>query len=201
VPANPTNLTATVLAGPQVRLNWLDNATNANSETGFSIERCTGAGCSNFAQIAIAPPKNNTGGTSYIDATVTPGNTYFYRVFAVNAIGQSLAPTNQTSAVIPAIPAAPTNFRVSVVKAGGNNYTATLTWGAVTNPTNFTVQRATNLAFTTGLTTATPGGAARTLTQTVKNNTTYYYRIRANSNISGSSEWTNALPFPIRTGP
>jgi len=165
VPANPSTLTATVLAGPQVRLNWVDNATN---ETGFSVERCTQSAtvtcllAADYAQIAIAPPKNNTGATSYIDATVTPGNTYFYRVFAVNAIGPSAAPTNQTSAAIPAIPAAPTNFRVSVVKAGGNNYTATLNWvhPGGTSLTNFTVQRATNLAFTTGLTTTTPPGGS-----------------------------------------
>ena len=42
VPANPTLLTATVQAGPQVSLTWRDNATN---ETGFVVERCTGAGC------------------------------------------------------------------------------------------------------------------------------------------------------------
>jgi len=87
------------------------------------------------------------------------------------------------------------------VSAGGNNYRATLTWQAVTNPTNFTIERATNATFTRNRATFTPGGAARSLTQNVNRNTTYYYRIRANSNISGSSAWTNALPFPIRTGP
>jgi len=35
----------------------------------------------------------------------------------------------------------------------------------------------------------------------VSRNTVYYYRIRANNNISGSSAWVHALPFPIRTGP
>ena len=40
LPANPTLLTTTVLSGPSVRLTWRDNATN---ETGFEIERCTGA--------------------------------------------------------------------------------------------------------------------------------------------------------------
>jgi hypothetical protein len=82
-----------------------------------------------------------------------------------------------------------------------SNYTATLTWATVTNPTNFTIERATNSTFTTGRATFTPGAAVRSLTQTVNRNTTYYYRIRANNNISGSSAWKNALPFPIRTGP
>jgi hypothetical protein len=81
----------------------------------------------------------------------------------------------------------------------GTNDTATLTWTAAANPTNFTIQRANNLGFTTGLTTFTPAGTARSLTQTVNRNTVYYYRIRANNNIGNSSAWKNALPFPIRT--
>jgi hypothetical protein len=78
----------------------------------------------------------------------------------------------------------------------------TLNWDhpGGTNLTNFTIQRAENLGFTTNLTTFTPAASARSLTQTVRDNTTYYYRIRANNNISGSSAWTNALTFPIRTG-
>jgi hypothetical protein len=202
LPANPTLLSTTVQAGPQVRLQWRDNATN---ETGFAVERCTGAGCTTYAQIAAPGPRNNTGNVTYLDTTVTAGNTYLYRVFAVNAIGPSALPTNATSAVVPPIPAVPTSFTVSVVKTNPNNpnsnYTATLTWATVTNPTNFTIQRARNATFTTGLASFTPSGAARSLTQTVNNNTTYYYRIRANNNISGSSAWKNALPFPIRTGP
>jgi len=104
--------------------------------------------------------------------------------------------------VVPAIPPAPTNFTVAVAKANGNNYTASLNWASAVNPTSFTVQRATNLAFTAGLNTATvTPGTLRTATQTVTKNTVYYYRIRANNNIGGSSAWSNALPFPIRTGP
>jgi len=206
-PADPTNLTATLQAGPQVNLTWRDNA---NNETGFTVERCAGAGCldADMARIAVAPQRNNTGNTSYVDTTVTPGNTYRYRVAAINIILDLTGnPVEQTSGyvgptpdvVVPAIPPAPTNFRVSVVKANGNNYTATLTWASSGTPTNFTIQRATNLDFTTGLSTSTYASSPRT--QTVTRNTTYYYRIRANNNNGGSSAWANALPFPIRTGP
>jgi hypothetical protein len=200
VPADPTLLNATVQAGPQVRLVWRDNATN---ETGFAVERCTGAGCTNFAQIALPGPRNGTGNVTYVDTTVTAGNTYFYRVFAVNAIGPSANPTNVDNAIVPAIPAVPTNFTVSVVKnPTGPNYTATLDWNPYSpNPTNFRIQRATNSTFTRNLNTVNPGGAVRSITQTLNRNTTYYYRIRANDNISGPSAWKNAQPFPIRTGP
>jgi FtsP/CotA-like multicopper oxidase with cupredoxin domain len=201
VPANPTNLTATPQAGPQVSLTWTDNAT---TETGFVVERCTGVNCgnvlTNFAQIATPGPGKNTGSVTYVDITVTAGNTYSYRVKAINGAGSSVAYTNIATAIVPTIPAAPTAFTVGVVKANGNKYTATLTWVSATNPTNFTIQRATNATFTTGLASSTVAGNLRTLTQTVTNNTVYYYRIQANGP-SGSSAWANALPFPVRTGP
>ena len=202
-PLAPTNLAAAVLAGPQVSLTWTDNA---NNETGFVVERCFGAGCINFASIATPGPRTNGNATvTYVDATVTAGNTYSYRVKAVNAGGSS-AYTSVVTAVVAALPTAPTGFTVAAVKANGNNYTATLTWtDNATNETGFTIQRATNTTFTTGLSTFTAAallntGLTGTSTQTVTKNTTYYFRIRANNSI-GSSAWVNALPFPIRTGP
>jgi fibronectin type 3 domain-containing protein len=198
VPANPTLLTSIPQAGPQVQLTWRDNAT---TESGFRVERCIGAGCTGFAAIATTPGRNNVGSVTYTDTTVTPGNTYFYRVFAVNANGDSALPTNTTSAPIPVVPAVPTIFTVSIGIKQGNNYPTTLRWDPYApNPTNFTIQRATNLDFTTGRTTFTPAGAARSLTMNLARNTTYYFRIRANNSISGSSAWKNAAPFPIRTG-
>jgi hypothetical protein len=209
VTAVPTNLTATLQSGPRVTVAWRDNA---NNETGIVVERCgfvpsaTVTTCADFAQIAVAPPRNNTGNTSWIDTTVLPGNSYLYRVIAVNAnVVPPYPPTSYATLVtpiaVPALPLAPTNFNVTAVKAGGNNYTARLTWtDNATNETGFTVQRATNLQFTTGLSTTNVAANAVSLNQNVSRNSTYYYRIRAN-NLSGSSAWVNALPFPIRTGP
>ena len=67
-PAAPTNLTATLQAGPQVSLTWTDNATN---ETGFVVERSTNGGA--FTQIATAPARNNTGNVTYVDTTDRAG--------------------------------------------------------------------------------------------------------------------------------
>jgi hypothetical protein len=205
-PAAPTNIAATVQAGPQVTLTWRDNA---NNESGFNVERCSfvapATTCSTFAQIASPGPRTNTGSVTYIDTTVTGGNSYLYRVAAFNATATSAYVTMVTPVVLQAIPASPTSFIVAAARANGNNDTATLSWAwtdpnfASGNPTSFTIQRATNLSFTTGLTSFTPAGTARTLTQTVNRNTVYYYRIRANNNVGNSSAWTNAQPFPILT--
>jgi len=196
-PTAPTTLAAALQSGPRVSLTWRDNATN---ETGFAIERCTGSGCTAFAQIASAGPRSNTGSVTYVDATVAFGSTYRYRVAAVNSTGLS-AYSNTATVAVPAAPAAATTFTVSVGNKQGNSYPATLSWAPYApNPANFTIQRATNLEFTTGLTTVTASGAARSVTMSLARNTTYYFRIRANNSAGGSSAWKNALPFPIRTG-
>jgi hypothetical protein len=198
LPADPTNLQAVAPTGPPVSLGWTDNATN---ETGFVVERCTvvspATTCGDFAQIAAPGPLAGTGLVTYLDATVAGGNTYSYRVKAVNGAGSS-AYSNTATVAVTAIPA-PTNFTLTNTPRNGANSTMTLDWSYGTDPTNFTIQRAENLSFTTNLNTSTVAGTARTLTQTVRDNTVYYYRIRANT-AGGSSAWTNASPFPIRTG-
>jgi hypothetical protein len=140
-------------------------------------------------------------GDAIIGGPLTGGNSYRYRVAAYNAGGTSAFVTLGTAVVIQTIPAVPATFTVAVVWSSGSNDAATLTWTMVpnVNPANFTIQRANNLDFTTGLTTFAPAGTARSLTQNVNRNTVYYHRIRANNNVGDSSAWKNALPFPILT--
>jgi FtsP/CotA-like multicopper oxidase with cupredoxin domain len=196
-PANPTNLAATMQTGPQITLTWRDNA---NNETGFAIGRCTGSGCTNFASLVILGANAGTGNVTYVDTTVTFGNVYNYSVYAMNSAGPSLSPTI-ASVTIPARPSTPTNFIVAVVPLTSPNYRASFTWADTTNPTSFTIQRATNASFTTELfnSVAISGTLRQTGQNNIIRNTTYYYRIRAN-NAAGSSPWVNATPFPIRTG-
>ncbi len=47
-PPAPSNLTATAVSNSQINLSWTDSDT----ETGYKIESCTNAGCTDFAQIA-----------------------------------------------------------------------------------------------------------------------------------------------------
>lgn len=79
-PAIPTNLTATA-SGLTVSLSWTDNSSD---ETGFKIVRkdtLTGV----FNQIGTAAAN----ATSYED-TLSSAGTYWYRVKATNASGDSL---------------------------------------------------------------------------------------------------------------
>jgi FtsP/CotA-like multicopper oxidase with cupredoxin domain len=88
-------------------------------------------------------------------------------------------------------PDAPTNL-LATVPTGKPAVTLTWTDNSL-NETGFTIQRATNSAFTVGLTTFTVGPGTGTFTDTtVKKGTTYYYRVIAN-NVVG---YTRAYAAP-----
>ncbi|MEQ1758998.1 MAG: fibronectin type III domain-containing protein, partial [Vicinamibacterales bacterium] len=91
LPPAPTGLTAVAPTSSAVNLAWTDASA---SETGFSIERATGAGA--FVEIAVVAP--NT--TAYADATVLSDTAYTYRVRAASASGNS-AYTNDASLTTP----------------------------------------------------------------------------------------------------
>jgi hypothetical protein len=78
----PSNLTGTVISSNQVNLSWTDNS---NNETGFSVERCAGNGCLNFAQVATV----GAGVNNYPNTGLTRNTWYRYRVRAFNATDTS----------------------------------------------------------------------------------------------------------------
>ena len=82
VPAPPTNLTAQAFTGGRIVLRWSDNSTN---ETQFSIERCSGRKCRDFAEVA----RVGTDATSYTDTGLVSGIFYRYRVRAIGTAGAS----------------------------------------------------------------------------------------------------------------
>ena len=82
LPAAPSALTATAVSRTQINLSWVDNSGN---ESGFRIERCKNASCTNFAQIAQVGANVST----FADTTVTKNTAYNYRVRAFNAGGNS----------------------------------------------------------------------------------------------------------------
>jgi len=97
-PGAPTGLGATGGTG-QVALSWTAPGSNGGCAiTGYKVYRSTSSGTETFYA--------NTGtGTSYTDTGVTGGTTYYYKVSAVNSIGEG-AKSNEASAT-PAAPACP----------------------------------------------------------------------------------------------
>jgi hypothetical protein len=82
LPDAPTNLWAAP-AKSKVTLHWTDESTN---ETSFVIERSLSA-TGGFTHLVSVPANS----TSFIDGAVTRKATYYYRVKAANANGESSA--------------------------------------------------------------------------------------------------------------
>jgi hypothetical protein len=70
---------SSLVATPIRTLSWNASAESGGSISQYSIERCTGVGCTNFSQIATTP------GTSYFDSSAAAGTTYNYRLRAQDA--------------------------------------------------------------------------------------------------------------------
>jgi hypothetical protein len=81
-PVAPSALRATTPRPTQVRLRWTNNSTN---QAGVRIERCAGAGCTNFVQVR----QTGATATGWTDGGRTPGTTYRYRVRSFNGSGNS----------------------------------------------------------------------------------------------------------------
>jgi glucose/arabinose dehydrogenase/chitodextrinase len=88
-PTAPTGLTATAAGSSQINLSWTA-ATDNVGVTGYRVERCQGAGCSNFAEIGTTSP------TSFGDTGLSASTSYSYRVRATDA-ATNLGPYSNTA--------------------------------------------------------------------------------------------------------
>ena len=106
--AAPGGLAASSGPGILINLAWVDGGMN---ETGFKIERKTGAG-GIYTQIAAV----GANVTAYSDSGVTPDTTYIYRVRATNDLEDSAySPEASAAASGPALRAAASNGAASGV--------------------------------------------------------------------------------------
>jgi fibronectin type 3 domain-containing protein len=107
LPADPTANAATTITAMMINVTWIDNSDN---ETGFVVQRCTGAGCSSgFATVATMEAND----TTHVDSTATPGSSYGYRVRAFNAAGNSGFSATLHANTLP--PADPTGLSATTV--------------------------------------------------------------------------------------
>jgi uncharacterized protein (TIGR03437 family) len=134
-PTAPTNLTAASLAANQINLSWTAS-TDDVEVTGYRVERCKGAGCEHFAQIAT------TVGTAYNDSGLVPASGYRYRVRATDAVG-NLSPYSDAASALVSIsgpaPSAPSNiptYHNDLARTGLNPVETFLTPDNV-NPSQF----------------------------------------------------------------
>ncbi len=178
LPAAPSGLTALAVSSSQINLTWTDNS---NNETGFKLERSTSSAFTNITTMSLAA---NT--TSYNDDVgLIPATTYYYRVKATNANGDSAA-SNSVSATTPqSAPAAPV-LTAAVVSSTQIN----LSWTETsTDVTGFKIERKTGSGTYAQIGTALANATSYNDTNLTAN-TSYTYRVRA-TNAGGDSNYSN----------
>lgn len=115
VPYAPLNLTADSGVG-YIKLNWDEPTSDGGAPiTNYRIFKGTTSGSETFFVMI-----GNL--TTYNDTNVSPGVTYYYRVSAVNMVGEGPL-SNQASATPPTVPSAPLNLSASA----GDGF-VNLTW-------------------------------------------------------------------------
>jgi hypothetical protein len=189
LPNNPSNLTAAVVSSSQINLTWADNSSD---ETGFKVERS--ADNNTFTEIATTAAN----AMAYSSTGLSANTTYYYRIRATNANGNSnysnvISATTQQSS-----PTAPTNL-IGIVMS---TTSIKLDWtDSSINETNFLVQRCSGVTCTAFVTIASGTLVPNTVTLTntgLTNGTVYRYRIGATNsfgtNYSNIITVTSGIP-------
>ena len=195
--AVPSNQTAVLTNATTVMVSFRDNA---NNETGYIVQRAINGGAwttlASPAQPGVAAGTGTT--VNYVDSPVAPDIRIQYRIAAVNSAYQSAFVTTNLVVTAPSRPDPVANTAVRVATSQSARYT--VTWSDQSAyETGFTIQRATNAAFTTGVVTVQVGPNVQTYTTgNVNRNTPFYFRVWA-QNAAGISEIVNATPFPRAT--
>jgi hypothetical protein len=174
-PTAPGTPVLTVVSSTQINLTW-PAATDNVAVTGYFVERCSGAGCTTFAQVA------SPAATSFNDTALTPSTSYSYRVRARDAANNLSAYSGTATALTQAVPdtqppTAPGTPVLTVISSTQIN----LTWPAATDNvgiTGYFVERCAGA----GCATFTPVGSPVTASfndTSVSPSTAYTYRVRA----------------------
>jgi hypothetical protein len=192
-------LTATPAGSTQINLSWTAAAETGGTIANYLIERCSGVGCSNFAQVGASAT------TTFNDTGLTGSTNYSYRVRATDT-SNNLGPySSAASSTTPAnTPSAPTNLTAAAVGPVQIN----LSWTAATETggtiANYLIERCTGATCsnfaqvgTSGMTTFNDTGLA--------GSTSYRYQVRAidTTNVTGpnSNTTTATTAAPTFTAP
>jgi fibronectin type 3 domain-containing protein/azurin len=203
-PTAPTGLGATAASASQINLSWTASTDNVGV-TGYQVERCQNAGCSNFAQVATPT------GTTFQDTGLLASTPYSYRVRAVDAAANPSGYSNTASATTSTPPppdttppSAPSNLTATAIGAGQIN----LGWTASTDNvgvTGYRVERCAGAGCSNFAQIAAPTGTGTTYNDTtsLQPSTSYSYRVLAVDavpNLSGYSNVASATTGAASTG-
>lgn len=193
-PTTPTGLAAAVANGPTISLGWANGTVR---QSGIILQRAANntftSGLTNYYLAGTA--------TNFVNTGMAYSASYYYRIAGTNVNGSS-AFSSPLMVIVPALPLAPSAFATTIsTQAVGRllSFTWTMPTNAV-NPTGFTIQRATDAAFTLGLNNQTVAlGSSRAANQQGVTATAtaplpgvkYWFRIRSYNNASPTGSVTS----------
>jgi predicted phage tail protein len=191
VPGAPTGLTAT-RGNAQVILSWAAPASDGGSKvTGYDLYVGTTADLSGNAPVA------RVSGTVVTVTNLINGTTYYFRVTAVNRVGEG-RPSNEVSAVPLTVPGAPTGLT-----ATPGNSQVTLSWAAPTSGgaaiNGYLIYEGTSPRHETGkpVNGSLVNGTSYTVTG-LANGTTHYFRVTA---VNTAGEGPSSAEMPVTLQP
>jgi fibronectin type 3 domain-containing protein len=186
VPSQPENLQAEV-GDSLVELSWNPPSDSGGSTiTNYTIYRGTSQGGESFL-IAIGDE------LYYMDSDLTNGQTYYYKVSAINGVGEGPR-SNEAEAKPMAVPSAPEDFLASVGDSIVN-----LSWSYPSDDggstvTNFTVYRGNSSSSLLPL--VTLGNFTEYSDTSVVNGETYYYQVAAVNTVGIGSRSDSIFATP-----
>ena len=185
-PLAPSNLVATASGNTSINLTWTA-ATDNVGVTGYRVERCQGAGCTNFAQVGTPA------GITFADSGLTAGTSYSYRVRATDAAANLGPYSNTASATTTSVDITPPLAPSNLVATASGNTSINLTWTAATDNvgvTGYRVERCQGAGCSNFVQVGTPAGitfADSGLTA----GTSYSYRVRATDAAANLGPYSN----------
>ena len=132
VPDQVTNLSVTPQADKEIDLSWSAPSDGGNAITGYRIEVSTTSATTGFTDL-INPTTDTS--TTYTDINLTIGTEYWYRVSAINPVGEGDASTVASTTagdvpdqitVVSATPTSGKNNVISWTAPADNSYTCLL---------------------------------------------------------------------------
>jgi fibronectin type 3 domain-containing protein len=190
-PTAPSALAATASSASQIGLTWTASTDSSGTGlAGYRVERCPGATCTGFVEIAA--PVTNT----FTDTGRTASTTYRYRVRAFDVAGNASGYSNLAGATTLATPATmPPTDPGSLVATASSASQVSLTWTASTDTggsglAGYRVERCQGATCTGFVEIAAPVTNAFTDTGRIAS-TTYGYRVRAFDVAGSASGYSN----------
>jgi fibronectin type 3 domain-containing protein len=190
VPSAPSGLSATGGIN-QIHLIW----SAQKGADSYRIYRGTAAGAEASAPFAIGVAVTN-----FVDPSTSAGTTYYYKITAVNASGESSrsveAFATAQSGTVTGVPSAPTNLKISNATA----QTLTIGWNAVSGATGYQITR--QIGSDNTISVHTLGGAATSFDDSdLTPSSTYHYVVFALNDAgvgpgAAISAQTGQLPAP-----